>query len=203
MYFNWATLWSNPHRLKTDQCQGWFSYNTSAWTRPSWSRVMSVATLLTLWRSIWLSRLLWRILSWRARSLWLTEGEGVRTNGQEEEEFKFNSMSLLHELNARVAETINILLPINERIHKHQVMCSISVRVSRYHTAQAGDCQQMPEGLHPEAAWSTFSGFPSSGHVSEERQHNSALQLTDNKRITAGHDTHTHTNPPPRHTYTT
>lgn len=57
-----------------------------------------------------------------------------------------------NELNTRVGETLNILLPINERIHKHQVMCSISVRESRYHATQTGDGQQMPEGLHPEAA---------------------------------------------------
>ena len=65
----------------------WLNFKTCVCTWPALRREMSVATLLTLWRSIWLRRLLWRILSWRARSLWLTGREQGELGGEDGESF--------------------------------------------------------------------------------------------------------------------
>lgn len=56
-------------------------YNTCACMWPTRRRPISVENLVRLWRSIWLSWLLWYLLSCRGRSLWLTRRYILRWSG--------------------------------------------------------------------------------------------------------------------------
>lgn len=67
-----STPWGDVHFTQWEKRENWWLYNTCACTRPARRRPISVETLVRLWRSIWLSWLLWKLLSCRGRSLWLT-----------------------------------------------------------------------------------------------------------------------------------